>query len=102
MQRRRDYHLRRTVRAHRIADKDIREEYKKKIKDAISQLGFATKRRIEKLQEEERWAEGDSTLHLPKVAHRKSHAGRKEAKEEAETEVVAVEAETETTQEDSN
>ncbi|UCC22101.1 MAG: small basic protein [Planctomycetota bacterium] len=33
--------------------------------------------RIEKLTEEERWTEEDSLLGLPKVAHRKSHAGRK-------------------------
>lgn len=35
--------------------------------------------RIESLKEEEKWSEGDSLLGLPKVAHRKSHAGRKEA-----------------------
>ncbi len=48
--------------------------------------------RIEKLKEEERWSEEDSLLGLPKVAHRKSHAGRKEkaaAEKEAATEVVA-------------
>ena len=48
--------------------------------------------RIEKLQEEERWSEEDSLLGLPKVAHRKSHAGRKEKaaeEKEAATEVVA-------------
>ena len=48
--------------------------------------------RIEKLEEEERWSEEDSLLGLPKVAHRKSHAGRKEkaaAEKEAATEVVA-------------
>lgn len=41
--------------------------------------------RVEKLKDEERWSEGDSLLGLPKVAHRKSHAGRKEvpAKEAA-------------------
>jgi len=33
--------------------------------------------RIKVLKEEERWKEGDSVLALPKVAHRKSHAGRK-------------------------
>ncbi|UCF43040.1 MAG: small basic protein [Planctomycetota bacterium] len=38
--------------------------------------------RIEKLKEEERWTEGDSVFALAKVAHRKSHAGRK-AKEAA-------------------
>jgi small basic protein (TIGR04137 family) len=48
--------------------------------------------RIEKLIEEERWSEEDSLLGLPKVAHRKSHAGRKEKaaeEKEAATEVVA-------------
>lgn len=48
--------------------------------------------RIEKLKDEERWSEEDSLLGLPKVAHRKSHAGRKEKAEkekEAATEVVA-------------
>jgi small basic protein (TIGR04137 family) len=38
--------------------------------------------RIEKLKEEERWTDEDSVFALPKVAHRKSHAGRK-AKEAA-------------------
>ena len=51
--------------------------------------------RIELLKDEERWSEGDSLLGLPKVAHRKSHAGRK-AKEAPEKEVAA-EATAETT-----
>ncbi|UCG47364.1 MAG: small basic protein [Phycisphaerales bacterium] len=34
--------------------------------------------RVEKLKEEERWSDEDSLFGLPKVAHRKSHAGRKE------------------------
>ena len=33
--------------------------------------------RVEQLKDEERWAEGNSVFSLPKVAHRKSHAGRK-------------------------
>lgn len=33
--------------------------------------------RVEQLKDEERWNDGDSVLALPKVAHRKSHAGRK-------------------------
>ncbi len=48
--------------------------------------------RIEKLKEEDKWSEEDSLLGLPKVAHRKSHAGRKEkavAEKEAAIEVVA-------------
>jgi len=34
--------------------------------------------RIEQLKDEDRWSEGDSLMGLPKVAHRKSHTGRKE------------------------
>jgi small basic protein (TIGR04137 family) len=44
--------------------------------------------RIEKLKDEERWTEEDSLLGLPKVAHRKSHAGRK-GKAAPEKEVAA-------------
>ena len=47
--------------------------------------------RIEKLKEEEKWNEGDSLLGLPKVAHRKGHAGRKSKgapPEKAEAEAV--------------
>lgn len=39
--------------------------------------------RVDILKEEERWTEGDSLLGLPKVAHRKSGAGKK-AKDEEE------------------
>jgi len=51
-----------------------------KIKDALSRHRNVLSRaeRIEKLKDEERWSEGDSLLGLPKVAHRKSHAGRKD------------------------
>jgi len=56
--------------------------------------------RIEKLKDEERWSEENSLLGLPKVAHRKSHAGRKEkaaqvkeAATEAGAEAEAPEAE---------
>ena len=54
--------------------------------------------RIEQLKEQEQWSEEDSLLGLPKVAHRKSHTGRKAAKEEAAKEEVtaATEAQTET------
>jgi small basic protein (TIGR04137 family) len=48
--------------------------------------------RIGLLKDEERWSEGDSLFGLPKVAHRKSHAGRKEAPAKA----VATEAPVET------
>lgn len=71
-----------------------------KIKGALSRHRNVLKRaeRIEQLKEEERWSEGDSLLGLPKVAHRKSHAGRKEkaaaAKEAAAEAVAGVEAET--------
>lgn len=55
--------------------------------------------RIEQLKGEERWSEDDSLLGLPKVAHRKSHTGRKAAKEqvakEAEIEIAAEAPETE-------
>jgi len=53
--------------------------------------------RIEKLKDEERWSEENSLLGLPKVAHRKSHAGRKEkaaqAKEAATEAAAGAEAE---------
>jgi small basic protein (TIGR04137 family) len=68
-----------------------------KIKGALSRHRNVLTRaeRIEKLKEEERWSEGESLLGLPKVAHRKSHAGRKEAPaKEAVTEEAAAEAET--------
>ena len=42
--------------------------------------------RIEKLVEEERWAEGDDVTGLPKVAHRKSHTGKKASKKEEKKE----------------
>jgi small basic protein (TIGR04137 family) len=50
-----------------------------KIKGALSRHRNVLTRaeRIEQLKEEERWSEGDSLIGLPKVAHRKSHAGRK-------------------------
>ncbi|HUV42240.1 MAG TPA: small basic protein [Sedimentisphaerales bacterium] len=36
--------------------------------------------RVEQLKDDQRWSEGDSVLALPKVAHRKSYAGKKEKK----------------------
>jgi len=42
--------------------------------------------RVEQLKKDEKWAENDSVFGLPKVAHRKSHAGRKE---KVEVEAVA-------------
>ncbi len=68
-----------------------------KIKGALTRHRNVLTRaeRIEKLKDEERWSEGDSLLGLQKVAHRKSHAGRKE--KEAPGEEAAVEGEAETT-----
>ena len=66
-----------------------------KIKGALSRHRNVLSRaeRVEKLKEEERWEEGDSLLGLPKVAHRKSHAGRKSTSEQIADEAeVAVEA----------
>ena len=50
-----------------------------KVKGALSRHRNVLSRaeRIEALQDEERWEEGDSLLGLPKVAHRKVHTGRK-------------------------
>jgi small basic protein (TIGR04137 family) len=45
--------------------------------------------RISKLKDEERWEDDSSVLGLPKVAHRKSHAGKKEAKEKEAAEALA-------------
>ncbi len=53
--------------------------------------------RIEKLTEEERWQEGDAVTGLPKVAHRKSHSGRKGKIEKAAAGEETTEA-TETTE----
>lgn len=54
-----------------------------KIKGALARHRNVLSRaeRIEKLKEDERWTEEDSLLALPKVAHRKSHAGKKAAAE---------------------
>jgi small basic protein (TIGR04137 family) len=38
--------------------------------------------RIEALKEDEKWTEDKSVLGLPKVAHRKSHTGKKAEKTE--------------------
>jgi len=50
-----------------------------KIKGALSRHRNVLTReeRIERLKDEERWSENNSAFGLPKVAHRKSHAGRK-------------------------
>jgi len=68
-----------------------------KIKGALSRHRNVLTRaeRIEQLKEEEQWSEDDSVLGLPKVAHRKSRAGRKSAPAAAE-EAAPVEAAAET------
>jgi small basic protein (TIGR04137 family) len=69
-----------------------------KIRGALRRHRNVLKRaeRIEQLKDEERWLEGDSVFGLPKVAHRKSHAGRKAAKEEAAVQAAATEVKVET------
>ncbi len=47
--------------------------------------------RIEKLQEEQNWEEGQSVFGLTKVAHRKAAVGKKEAKEPKTEETEAAE-----------
>ncbi len=49
--------------------------------------------RIEKLKEEGQWADDNSPMGLPKVAHRKTSAGAKEKKEKT---AAAAEESTET------
>ena len=73
-----------------------------KIKGALERHRNVLSRaeRIEKLKEEERWDEGDPVLGLPKVAHRKTHAGRKDDDDKKEGEeavdATAADAATET------
>jgi len=70
-----------------------------KIKGALSRHRNVLTRaeRIEQLQDEEKWEKTDSVFGLPKVAHRKSRAGKKDEETELakETEITA-ETETET------
>ena len=54
--------------------------------------------RLEKLKEEERWQPGDSLLALPKVSHRKIHAGKKDKAEKTEEETTTEETTTTTTE----
>lgn len=58
-----------------------------KVKGALSRHRNVLTRaeRIEQLKEDGRWAEGDSLMALPKVAHRKSHAGRRDKAPPKET-----------------
>lgn len=69
-----------------------------KIKGALSRHRNVLSRaeRVEQLKEEEQWSEGDSLLGLPKVAHRKSHAGRKTKEAPAKEIAAEVEAGAET------
>jgi small basic protein (TIGR04137 family) len=64
-----------------------------KVKGALSRHRNVLTRaeRIEQLKDEERWNEGDPLLGLPKVAHRKSHAGKKAKEAELEEAEAAVE-----------
>lgn len=61
-----------------------------KLKDALVRHRNVLTRaeRIDVLKDEERWNEGDTVIGLPKVAHRKSAAGKK-AKAEAAAEAAA-------------
>ncbi len=61
-----------------------------KIKGALSRHRNVLSRaeRVMKLKDEERWAEGNSVFGLLKVAHRKSHAGKKEKAAPKEAAVV--------------
>lgn len=66
-----------------------------KIKGALSRHRNVLSRaeRLDMLKEQERWAEGNPVLGLPKVAHRKSAAGKKEkAEKEAEAAAAAAAA----------
>jgi len=63
-----------------------------KVKGALSRHRNVLSRaeRVELLKDEDRWAEGDAVTGLPKVAHRKSHSGKKSTAA-AKTEVGQVE-----------
>jgi small basic protein (TIGR04137 family) len=73
-----------------------------KIKGALSRHRNVLTRaeRIEQLKEEEHWSEEDSLLGLPKVAHRKSHAGRKGSEAPAKEAAVEVTEEAPKTEEE--
>jgi small basic protein (TIGR04137 family) len=71
-----------------------------KIKNALTRHRNVLTRaeRIDILKDEERWSEGGSLLGLPKVAHRKSHAGRKGEEAAAKEAATEVKAETATSE----
>ena len=56
--------------------------------------------RIVLLEDEGRWKEGDSVFALPKVKHRKSHAGAKVKAKKAEAAAAAAETTAETATEE--
>lgn len=62
-----------------------------KIKGALTRHRNVLTRaeRLEKLQDEQKWTEQQSVFGLPKVAHRKSHAGKKAAEDKAAVEGAA-------------
>jgi small basic protein (TIGR04137 family) len=66
-----------------------------KIKNALTRHRNVLTRaeRIEMLKDEEKWTEGDSLTGLPKVAHRKSHAGKKSDEEKEKAAAAAPGAE---------
>jgi small basic protein (TIGR04137 family) len=59
-----------------------------KIKNALTRHRNVLTRaeRIDKLKDEEKWSEGDKLTGLPKVGHRKTHAGKKDVEEKAKVE----------------
>lgn len=70
-----------------------------KIRGALSRHRNVLTRaeRIEKLKDDEKWDEKDSLFGLPKVAHRKIHVAKKEAKAAEETVEQSESASTEET-----
>ena len=62
-----------------------------RVKSALSRHRNVLSRaeRLDILKEQERWQEGAQVLSLPKVAHRKSVAGKKEKVEKEAAEAVA-------------
>lgn len=65
-----------------------------KVKGALSRHRNVLSRaeRVEILKEEQRWSEDESVFGIPKVAHRKTIAGKKAKQEEAEAAAAAAEA----------
>ncbi|HEX41763.1 MAG TPA: small basic protein [Phycisphaerales bacterium] len=62
-----------------------------KVKGALSRHRNVLSRaeRVEVLKDEDRWTEGGTPLGLPKVAHRKVHAGKKVKEDKPEGEAAA-------------